>query len=66
MTTTKITTILENNKFFPHLYDPYYDRRDVKAGLIKVLNQERRGYFESQGGLAQDKMMNLVGDNKNI
>lgn len=37
MTTNKIKQILENNKFFPHLYDPYYDRQDVKKGLMKVL-----------------------------
>lgn len=42
MTSSKIKTILENNKFFPHLYDPYYDRKDVQAGLMKVIDEERR------------------------
>jgi len=26
----KIEEILSNNKYFPHLYEPYYDRKDVK------------------------------------
>ena len=38
LTGSKIKTILENNKYFPHLYDPYYDRKDVKQGLLKVLD----------------------------
>lgn len=44
LTGSKIKTILENNKYFPHLYDPYYDRKDVKHGLLKVLDQERREF----------------------
>jgi len=43
MTSSKIKTILDNNRFFPHLYDPYYDRKDVKKGLLRVLDAERRG-----------------------
>jgi len=59
MTSSKIKTILENNKFFPHLYDPYYDRKDVKQGLLRVLDEERRGT-----SLGSDKMMKIV-KNKN-
>ena len=40
MTVEKCTTILENNRFFPHLYDPYYDRKDVKARLNRVLKNK--------------------------
>lgn len=31
----KMINILENNKFFPHLYEPYFDRKDVKNNLVK-------------------------------
>ena len=27
--------ILENNKFFPHLYEPYFDRKDIKTNIVK-------------------------------
>jgi len=30
LTAQKMINILENNKYFPHLYDPYFDRKDVK------------------------------------
>jgi hypothetical protein len=50
MTGDKCKTILENNKYFPHLYDPYYDRKDVKERLNRVLNEEAQ--------MKQRKMVN--------
>ena len=41
MDSVKIKSILENNKYFPHLYDPYYDRKDIKKNLYSILNQEK-------------------------
>ena len=36
----KIRSIMENNKLFPHLYDPYYERKDIKANLMSILKSE--------------------------
>ena len=36
----KIKTILQNNKYFPHLYDPYFERKDIKANLVSILRTE--------------------------
>ena len=36
----KIKTILQNNKYFPHLYDPYFERKDIKANLLNILKTE--------------------------
>ena len=58
-TSGKIQQILENNKYFPHLYDPYYDRKDVKAGFIKILDKERQE-------MSQDKMLEMVGRNNSL
>ena len=46
MTGDKCKSILENNKYFPHLYDPYYDRKDVKDMLHRVLESEKRAKDE--------------------
>lgn len=37
MSAEKIEAILVNNKYFPHLYDPYYDRSDVKSHMLEML-----------------------------
>ena len=37
MGVAKIKTILQNNKYFPHLYDPYFERKDIKANLLNIL-----------------------------
>jgi hypothetical protein len=36
----KIKSILQNNKYFPHLYDPYFERKDIKANLLNILKTE--------------------------
>lgn len=41
MSVGRIESILINNKYFPHLYDPYYERSDVKANLISILNKAK-------------------------
>jgi len=33
----KIEELLNNNKYFPHKYQPYYDQKSVKEGLLKIL-----------------------------
>ena len=37
MTPERIINILENNKIFHHLYDPYYDQKDVRNDLAQTL-----------------------------
>ena len=37
----KIQEILDNNRLFPHKYEPYYDQKDIKANLTSKLNQLR-------------------------
>ena len=46
MSAAKIKSILENNKYFPHLYDPYYDRKDIKKNLHKVISMEKKKEME--------------------
>ena len=50
MTPAKIESILVNNKYFPHLYDPYYDRSDVKSHLIEYLKPLKTANREAATG----------------
>ena len=42
ITAEKAETILSNNKLFPHLYEPFYERKDVKSKLTKFAAKHRR------------------------
>ena len=35
-------SVMINNKLFPHLYDPFYERKEVKSNMIKIVNNHRR------------------------
>ena len=37
MTPERIVNIFESNKLFHHLYDPYYDQKDVRNDMAKTL-----------------------------
>ena len=43
----KIRSIIQNNKYFPHLYDPYYERKDIKANLMNILKTEDKQLDDS-------------------
>lgn len=40
MSPEKVQSILDNNQFFPHLYEPYYERKDVKSNLMSILKDQ--------------------------
>jgi len=35
---------MENNKYLPHLYNPYFERMDVKAHMLEILEEQGPNY----------------------
>jgi len=53
-------TVMTNNKLFPHLYDPFYDRKDVKKSMLKIVSNHRRdntSHLESRDSLFDETAM---------
>lgn len=55
MNVQKIKSILDNNKFFPHLYDPYYDRKDIKKNLYTVIKMDNLKKNEENNKLTSNQ-----------